>query len=84
MYGTPIKLNVAGDDAVKTYVGTIFTLITYMIIGAYSMFLFITFVNRANPSVTTTYVQDKFDNTNVVDWKNINFKVAWAAITHDD
>jgi hypothetical protein len=68
MYGTPITLNVAGEGAVKTYVGTIFTLITYVIIGAYSLLLFITFVTRENPNVTTTHVQNKFDSSNIVAW----------------
>ena len=84
MYGTPITLNVAGEDAVKTYIGTLFTLITYLIIGAYSLLLFITFVTRANPNVTTTLVNNKFDSTNVVEWKKVGFKVAWAVVTHDD
>jgi hypothetical protein len=84
MYGTPVTLNVAGEDAVKTYIGTLFTILTYVIIGAYSLLLFITFVTRANPSVTTTFVQSKFDHTNVVSWKDTGFKFAWAAVSHDD
>jgi hypothetical protein len=84
MYGTPITFNVAGEDAVKTYIGTIFTLITYIIIGAYSLLLFTTFVTRANPNVTTTYVQNKFDSSNIVSWKNVSFKLAWAAVTRDE
>ena len=84
MYGTPVKLNVAGEDAVKTYIGTFLTILTYLTIGAYSLLLFITFVTRANPTVTTTFVQSKFDHTNVVSWKETGFKIAWAAVTHDD
>ena len=46
MYGAPVRLNVAGEDAVKSYLGTLFTFITYLIIGAYSLLLFTTFVTR--------------------------------------
>lgn len=56
MYGTPITLNVDGEEAVKTYVGTLFTLITYLVIGAYSILLFITFVTRSNPTVTSALI----------------------------
>ena len=56
MYGVPVRFNVAGEDAVKTYLGTLFTLITYLIIGAYSLLLFIAFVTRSNPNITTTFV----------------------------
>ena len=84
IYGTAVTLNVAGEDAVKTYTGTLLTILTYLIICAYSLLLLITFVTRANPNVMTTFVQSKFDHTNVVSWKETGFKFAWAAVSHDD
>ncbi len=58
MYGSPIQLNVAGEDSVKTYLGTLCTLFTYLIIGAYSVNLFIIFVTRANPNVAMNIVEN--------------------------
>jgi len=84
MYGTPVTFNVAGENAVKTYIGTLLTLLTYLIIGSYGLLMFITFVTRANPNVSMTLVKNKFDHTNIVSWKDIGFKFAWAAVSNDD
>ena len=84
IYGTEVKLNINGESRVNTFYGSILTMFTYLVIGAYGLNQFINLITRSTTTVTRTTIVNHFDYKNKVGFEQIGFKMAWALTTHDD
>ena len=53
-YGQPISVNYKGEDAFRTPIGGLITILAYCLVIAYSVVKGEQLVSRANPNVTST------------------------------
>lgn len=76
-YGEPVSFNFAGQERIPSTPGCVLTTILTLTLIGYAMSSFSQMITHSNPLITIATIQNYFDSTNVVNFDNFGFKVAF-------
>ena len=77
-FGDEITLNVDGEGTIKTLAGAFCTLLYYVIMLVYLSKQVTYLTTRTNPAITTSFVENYYDNSKIFTFKDLGFKIAWT------
>ena len=78
MFGSNVQFNIGGKHKITSVPGLILTTILTLIILAYATVRFQVMIYQENPSVTQSTLTNYFDSSKHLNFKDINYRIAWA------
>ena len=83
-FGEPVKLNFAGNETIRTFLGTLVSLILFVLLSLYAMQMFGILYYRKNPDIVEAKIPDFFPNSQKFSFEELNFPLAFGILSFPD
>lgn len=84
LFGQELGFNLDGEERIKSVPGIIISILLLLVLFAYGISKFRGLLTYNNPNITTTVLQQYYDSTYVLNFKDHDVKVAFAVESYDD